>query len=89
MCRKCMCLFIRLLMLWLNWSICFLMYLKKASLDQWPIIMIRKGGTLSSAIAMAPPDLIEWVPKSPFSTPRLVYPIDSAALSIALMMFYS
>ncbi len=49
--------------------------------------MIRKGGTSSSAIAMAPPDLMEWVPKSPFSTPRLAYPIDSAALSIALMIF--
>eukprot|EP00956_Cyclotella_meneghiniana_P011376 scaffold15968_cov46-Cyclotella_meneghiniana.AAC.4 len=43
----------------------------KVSLDQRPIIMIRKRGTSSSAMAMAPPDLMEWVPKSPFSTPRL------------------
>lgn len=86
MCRKFMCLFILVLILWLNCSTCLRIYLKNASLDQRPIIMIRKGGTSSRAIAMAPPDLIECVPKSPFFTPRLAYPIDSAALSIAFII---
>ena len=46
-----------------------------------------KGGTSSNAMAIAPPALMECVPKSPFSKPRLAYPIDSAALSIASMIF--
>lgn len=64
------------------------MYLRKASLDQRPIIMIVYMGTSSRYIAMAPPDLIEWVPKSPFLTPSESHPMDSAAVSIALTISF-
>ena len=44
---------------WLNSMTCFLMYLRKASLDQRPISMIMKTGHSPRYIAMAAPDLIE------------------------------
>ena len=34
------------------------------------------------------PDLIEWVPKSPFLTPRDSHPMASAAVSIALTICF-
>ena len=44
---------------WLNSITCFLMYLRKASLDQRPISMIMNTGHSPRYIAMAAPDLIE------------------------------
>ncbi len=66
MCQWNICLVILCEMLWLNCSTCFWMYRKNASLDQWPIIMIRQTEQLLKNIAIAAPNLIECVPISSF-----------------------
>ena len=55
------------------------MYLRKASLDHRPIIMIEKVGTPARYMAMAAPDRTEWVPMSSDSKPNLSSPTPSAA----------
>ena len=62
-----------------NCSTCFRMYRRKASLDHRPIIMIVNVGTLARYMAMAEPDLMECVPISSGSKPRLSFPICAAA----------
>ena len=55
------------------------MYLRKASLDHRPIIMIEKVGTSARYIAMAAPDRIECVPISFPVNPNLSTPMSSTA----------
>ena len=51
------------------------MYLRKAWLDHLPIIMIVKTGHSPKYMAIAAPDLIEWVPMSLALTPSMSSPI--------------
>ena len=55
------------------------MYRRKASLDHLPIIIIVYTGTSPKYIAIAAPDRIECVPKSPGFSPRRSQPIELAA----------
>ena len=64
---------------WLNCSTCLRMYSKKASEDQRPISMIVYTGISSRYIAMAAPDLMEWVPISDILKPSDDSPIECAA----------
>jgi len=71
---------------WLNSITCFLMYLRKALLDQHPISMIMNTGHSPRYIAMAAPDLIECVPTSSFLMPSFTYPMDPTASLNAFIM---
>jgi len=66
----------------LNSCTCFLMYLKKASLDQRPRSIIVKTGTPPRYIAMAAPLRAECRPTVSGSKPRASWPIDVAAALI-------
>ena len=55
------------------------MYLRKASLDPLPIIMIEKVGTSAKYMAIAAPDRMECVPMSSPLKPSLSSPMRSAA----------
>ncbi len=57
-----------------SWT-CFLMYFRKARLDQRPISMIEKTGTPARYMAIAAPDRIECVPTSERSIPSFVSPM--------------
>jgi hypothetical protein len=63
----------------LNSFTCFLIYLRKASLDQRPNIMIIITGTPLRYIAMAAPLRAEWSPICFAVNPRMSGPIEVVA----------
>ena len=83
MCRNSRCSIILFETFRENCSTCFLIYRRKASLDQRPIIMIVQTGTSPKYIAIAAPDLMECVPISPRFKFKRSQPIDSIAASSA------
>ena len=62
------------------------MYLRKASLDQQLIIMIRKTGHLLRNIAIAAPEWMECVPISLTKMWRMSSPIDLTASRNAFLI---
>lgn len=79
MVKKCSFVIILELMPLLNSLTCFLMYLKKASLDQRPSNMMVNTGTWAKYIAMAAPLLAEWRPISFAENPKESGPTAVAA----------
>ena len=55
------------------------MYLRKASEDHLPIIMMENVGTPSRYMAIAAPDRREWVPISSLVKPSFSSPMTDAA----------
>ncbi len=63
----------------LNSCTCFLMYRRKALLDQRPISIIVYTGTPARYIAIAAPLLVEWRPIQSAENPNVSFPIAVVA----------
>ena len=75
-------LIIRLETLWENCSTCFLMYRRKASLDQQPIIIMEKVGTCANYMCMTAPERMGCVPILVGANTRTSFPTIPAAYPI-------
>ncbi len=64
---------------------CFLIYQRKASLDHWLMSMIVYTGHLPRYMAIAAPDLMEWVPIFSLEIPRHALPMEPMALQRAVI----
>ena len=64
---------------------CFLIYQRKALLDQWPMSMIVYTGHSPWYMAIGAPNLIEWVQISSLEIPRCALPMVHRALRRALI----
>ncbi len=71
---------------WLNSITYFLMYLRKALLDQRPFSMIMNTGYSPQYITMAAPDLMKCIPMSSFSMPSFTSPMAPTASLNAFIM---
>ncbi len=64
---------------------CFLIYRRKALLDHWRMSMIAYTGHSPRYIAIAAPNLMEWVPILSLEIPRRALPMAPTALRRALI----
>jgi hypothetical protein len=72
-------------MLWLNSMTCCLIYQRKALFDHWPMSMIVYTGHLPRYMAIAEPNLMEWVPISSLEIPWHALPMAHTASQRALI----